>query len=308
MNINNFSAFIRTTVMSVALFFYCIASNAETRICSAILALPVTISTPGIYCLKRDLSTQLSTGAAITITANNVTIDFNGRTLSGAAGPGSQAFGVYAADRSNLTLRNGTITGFNIGVFLDDTDRDYSNSGSHLLEGLTVDGNTVTGLQIEGRTNTLNKNRVTDTGGSTVAGGIEVTGILINGPQTMVLDNTVARTVASGNGTARGIQVSASDADDSAMTLIRDNRISNTITAGTGKTYGIDIRTGGKVLLQSNVIINPSYTSGNEPLETGSGTAGILGFNASETVCSDNRIAYFVQGFADCADDGNTAF
>ena len=58
-------------------------AHAETINCTNITTLPATISTPGIYCLKQDESTAIESGAAIAITANNVTLDCNGYRLGG---------------------------------------------------------------------------------------------------------------------------------------------------------------------------------------------------------------------------------
>ncbi|HEY0661599.1 MAG TPA: hypothetical protein VGD21_09825, partial [Lysobacter sp.] len=40
-------------------------------------SLPATITTQGTWCLRKDLSTAMSSGNAITIATNNVTIDCN---------------------------------------------------------------------------------------------------------------------------------------------------------------------------------------------------------------------------------------
>src|SRR5690606_9034000 len=53
-------------------------------------SLPATISQQGVWCLRKNLSTNISTGHAITIAANNVTIDCNDFKIGGlAAGNGS---------------------------------------------------------------------------------------------------------------------------------------------------------------------------------------------------------------------------
>ena len=53
-----------------------------------ISSLPVTITTQGVWCLDRDLSTSNSAGPAVTIATNNVTVDCNGFKIGGlGAGP-----------------------------------------------------------------------------------------------------------------------------------------------------------------------------------------------------------------------------
>src|SRR5687768_7170485 len=60
-----------------------------------VTTLPATIATQGVWCLKQDLSTAITSGNAIAITANNVTLDCNGFKLGGlSAGPASTATGI----------------------------------------------------------------------------------------------------------------------------------------------------------------------------------------------------------------------
>jgi hypothetical protein len=73
---------------------------------------PATLSRPGRYKLTGNLVVPAS-NTAIQITANDVTVDLNGFTISGAV-PGSAARGIFAGtgvDRSRIA--NGTVTGFN---------------------------------------------------------------------------------------------------------------------------------------------------------------------------------------------------
>src|SRR5687768_16439274 len=82
--------------------------------------LPATISTQGTWCLKHDVSTAITSGNAITIAANNVTLDCNDFKVGGlAAGDSSAANGVYAASRLNATVRQCGVRGFSQGIWLD---------------------------------------------------------------------------------------------------------------------------------------------------------------------------------------------
>jgi parallel beta-helix repeat protein len=75
-----------------------------------ISALPLTISAPGSYYLTRNL-TATADGTAITVSADNVTIDLNGFTLAGG-GTGIRA-GIQApVAQKGLCVRNGTLTGW----------------------------------------------------------------------------------------------------------------------------------------------------------------------------------------------------
>src|SRR5690606_14995164 len=48
-------------------------------------SVPATITSQGVWCLRKDLSTAIASGSAITIATNNVTIDCNGFKLGGLA-------------------------------------------------------------------------------------------------------------------------------------------------------------------------------------------------------------------------------
>src|SRR5450756_2016927 len=85
-------------------------AQAETVNCTAITALPAVITVQGIYCFTGDLTTAMTIGSAIDIQTNNVVLDLNGFKLGGlAAGPGTLASGIFANNRQNITIRNGTV-------------------------------------------------------------------------------------------------------------------------------------------------------------------------------------------------------
>jgi hypothetical protein len=110
-------------------------ARAKTTQCEAIKSLPVTINRKGVYCLTEDFETNLNSGAAIKITANNVTIDLNGYKIENHAA-GTTASGIYAFRKKNITIRNGTIRGFYVGIWLKDS------STGHRIENIRTDGNT----------------------------------------------------------------------------------------------------------------------------------------------------------------------
>ena len=72
---------------------------------------------PGVYRLSS--SADLKTGA-ITIRGENITIDFNGATLAGAAqtaDPDTFAgVGILIEGGSKVTIRNAVIRGFKVGI------------------------------------------------------------------------------------------------------------------------------------------------------------------------------------------------
>jgi len=160
------------------------ATRGETVNCINITSLPATISSQGVYCLKQDIATAISSGNAITIATNNVTLDCNGFKLGGlGAGLSTLAKGVSATGRANVVVRNCNVRGFRMGIAL-------SGSG-HLVESNRLDGNTTHGILVEGENGMVRDNRVFDTGGVNVAsrgietsGSVDVVGNTVSGVET----------------------------------------------------------------------------------------------------------------------------
>jgi hypothetical protein len=91
--------------------------QAVTAAATRTLHRPTTITRPGLY----TVGSELAVGAgetAIVVRADDVTLDLGGRTLSGPGGPGS--IGVEIRGASNVTVHNGSLVGFGIGVMLTD--------------------------------------------------------------------------------------------------------------------------------------------------------------------------------------------
>jgi hypothetical protein len=95
-----------------------------------------TISQPGSYKLVNNLTFTGTTGVCLQITADFVTIDLVGFTITGPGlavpgGPNTTAI-ASGQDRTGITVRNGSISGFGVGVNLE-------GDGS-IVEGLRVFG------------------------------------------------------------------------------------------------------------------------------------------------------------------------
>lgn len=87
--------------------------------------LPYTVSEPGTYTVLRNL-TYNGTGPAITVTANNVSINFQNHTLTLN---NSQAIGVYAEKVSEFILENNIVQGASYaGVHLVDVSKAAINN------------------------------------------------------------------------------------------------------------------------------------------------------------------------------------
>jgi len=149
---------------------------AQTQTCEFPISLPgpqtttFTINAQGVHCLMTDvtMAASFTTGNATEIAANNVVLDLNGHKVGGlAAGPGSFARGIHAFQRKNLTIKNGTVRGFEIGIFL--ADFLPFPHGGHRVEAVRAEGNTASGIHVQGQGSVLRGNQVVDTRSSSAA-------------------------------------------------------------------------------------------------------------------------------------------
>jgi Periplasmic copper-binding protein (NosD) len=162
---------------------------------------PYTISTPNTsYRLTGSLTVPASTDG-IDVTAPNVTIDLNGFSITGAGG--TSAIGINATGEGDVTVENGTVTGFTSGSGID-----VGNNG--IVKNMHADSNG-TGI-IVGGTYAVVQACTTNSNGTA--------GILLNAAGSVISGNTV-------NGNGNGI-----NANLAASALIIGNTITNNTSDG----------------------------------------------------------------------------
>ena len=271
----------------------CLAQAAQSfdNCAGYITSLPAVITTQGTWCLKQDLATAINTGNAITINADDVTIDCNDYKLGGlAAGIGTQANGIVAGNRLNIAIRNCNIRGFLYGAFLWG-----SQGGAHVVEDNRFDLNTYIALLVAGDGSVVRRNRVFNTGGTTVA--MPSDGALGIGVQYSadVIDNTVSGVHATSgtNGTVAGISAQFAQPDEPGSS-ITGNRVRGLSATGTGTASGIISLFTAHLSIHSNDIV-------------GDGSAGGFGIicYSSSSHARNNVIDGFATGVSVCSDDGN---
>ncbi|MDJ0613450.1 MAG: hypothetical protein QNJ29_07205 [Rhizobiaceae bacterium] len=277
--------FLSAVVMAAMLIFGHIETRAETTECTEITSLPATITVQGVYCLKSDQSTNITNGSAITINTNNVTIDLNGWKLGGlAAGTGTFANGIYALDRKNITIRNGTIRGFSSAIHIDGMS---DTSSGHLIEHILADSNRYIGFQLEGSNLRVLNNSIINTGPHdlfTVAYGMFIN----SAPNSYIHGNTVS--VVDESLQAIGLRFTGAD-----RSVIINNRVLD-LKNGSNVVAGIQLLTSSRVFLNGNVL----STGGNGTLALSIST------NSENITCIDNAAHGFVSGFTSCdVDTGN---
>ncbi len=263
---------IPAAALAVSSFFSPV--HAETTLCTEITALPFTITTQGVYCLKKNLNVNLSAdgSAAITINAGNVMIDFNGfRVNNQAPLATNQANGVYAQNRKNITLRNGFIRGFYRGVYLEENATD--GSSSHLVEGIKIADSGTSGIRIDGDQSVIRDNRVLATGGGpfTRAFGI----VLQYADDGLIAGNIVAGVLETNFN--YGVYVLSSN-----RVKVTGNEISGVDGGTADRAIGLSI--GDHAIIARNRLLNDPAT----------GTGGIVEVVGSDNVsCLDNEIGGF---------------
>lgn len=243
------NAFSVTLVIVSALMFARVA-QAETVNCTAITALPHTITTSGTYCLTGSLSTSITSGTAIRIDTDDVALDLNGFTLDGSGGgAASIAHGISSYGRSNITVRNGTLKGFYSGAVIHSLTAPYDDARANIVEDLRVTGSLQKGIVFSGTGSIVRRNIVSNTGGTTTYPSLPVYGIHVRGAGNLVTDNRVLDTDATleANTDAAGIYITYSPG-----LVIRGNTVSNTVASGT--SYGIRVNVAGASLLRGNVV------------------------------------------------------
>src|SRR5262249_2449239 len=134
--------------------------------CLPILAVPITIATPGSYCLVRTVSTPIRAGAAITLAADGISLDLKGFTLAGPGGVRSQAVGVFADQHKNLSVSNGTVRGFLAGVLFSQQPP-YTTPQGLSVDKLKALANFEAGIWLEGQGSNVTHSTVMATGRST---------------------------------------------------------------------------------------------------------------------------------------------
>lgn len=254
-----------------------------------ITTLPTVITTQGVWCMSADATTPITSGNAILVQTNNVTIDCNNFKLGGlAAGTGTATVGIMATSLLNLTVRNCIIRGFKYGVRL-------TGGGGHLIEDSTFDGITYDGIYASSDGLIVRNNAFYNTGGSTTtnfpaamdfpgATGAVVTGNTINGifAANTFTDSNAAAIYAAG----------------CSHCVIADNNIVDVVSNGVNNATGIYSGSRNKVM--RNTISALFSPGGNE--------AGIT--CASSAMIAGNLVTTATPGFEfqnTCVDAGGNA-
>ena len=206
---------------------------AGAATCRFIFGVSQPITQPGLYCFARNVAT--TNGSGLVIRADNVTVDFAGYKLSTTPIPGSTAIttGVDAAQNQNITIKNGTIQGYVIGINLGERVP-TSDVGNFVVTNMRIDQGNAPGFRVVSifalaSSFTLTNNTITNLSGAEAMGMLtHGTGSTIPAPGKIVITgNRIDRLTASAGNNAVGIIV-----DGGAETLVNDNVITEVYSGG----------------------------------------------------------------------------
>ncbi len=226
---------------------------ADTAHCTAITSLPTTLSSAGLYCINQDFAYG-GVGPAITITADNVSVDLNGHTIRATRSPGDAEVsyqGVSVSGHKYFSIIDGTISGFTIAIFVSDTSKAVAEGG--LIANLQiVKSPNPMGIFCNGCI--VRNNIVTDTHPLSSQNTDSAIAILVDGIGNQVMGNHVFETV---NGSAATLPGAAIEVDGS-HSIASNNYVSNTTLATTTVLYGIRV-SGTGMLVSDNQVQNLFY-------------------------------------------------
>lgn len=162
------------------------------------------LSRSGCYFLATNLVGNSTNIDGISISADHITLDFNGFALINTSGPEVSAEGVSITARDNITVRNGTIQGFLRGIFAN------GNCPGILVENMRLATNYQRGIMLslptDGVGGIVRYNYVYGTGGTTTgAANQEIRGIEVSGGSFVVEHNVVVGVYGKGTSAGFGI-------------------------------------------------------------------------------------------------------
>lgn len=179
----------------------CSPLHAEVTNCTPITTVPFVVTKPGIYCLtgnqKFDPGNAAAVAAleAINVQADFVTLDLNGWMIDGRGfGLAGDKVGIRVPNGQHyVTIRNGTVNGFRIGVAIGNWGTSSIGLG-HLVENLAVFNSSTLAISTSSDNSVIRNNRIDRFGGYPAVGdGIPIaTAIMNTGRGNRILGNEIA--------------------------------------------------------------------------------------------------------------------
>jgi hypothetical protein len=212
------------TVTPATADFYVIAGGG--RLGTAITSVPFPITSPGLYYLTNNLTSSGTNNYAITVDADDVTIDLNGFCLTGPGkGSGMNNSGIVVMDpRTNVEIRNGSIKAFGYGGIVS-----QNNCTAIRVVGVRVRDIGLNGIFLTGSGNLAMDCAVMNAGGNGIDVGISS---LVKGSQ-LVGNFGYGIRVASGSAAVGNTAVGNTTGITAQLgSLVTDNTVSGNSAKG----------------------------------------------------------------------------
>jgi hypothetical protein len=257
-----------------------LASRAAPPCTGYIDAVPAVVSSRGRWCLRKNLGTAMSSGAAVTIAANDVTIDCDRYGINGlSGGDASTATGIQAIGRAGVRVERCLTRGFRTGVGL---------SGSRLIVvDNFVDQAKRIGIDITGDSSELRDNTINDIGGNNVPTSA-VYGMRVAGTVDVVDNRVINLRHRLNDPYAAGIGVQVNGNPGG---LIRGNVLLGQPAEYGASSYGIRLATSAGAIVHGNYV---------DKFDRG------VACDSTSIVVADNALHDVAEPAPGCTVDGST--
>lgn len=160
--------------------------SANGQECYVVDSEHTVLKKPGAYCLEEDLVIT-KPSKAIVISASNITLDLNGYTIRYEGEMSSGVVAIQSNGHNHVTITNGAIEGFYIGIRASGNNLSFRNLHIHDIRFMGM-------LVTEGEHITIEDNLVEDVSRKermSDSEGAYATGIQLRGNDVIVINNTI---------------------------------------------------------------------------------------------------------------------
>lgn len=204
---------------------------ADAVPCRPIPSLPFTIEASGSYCLTNDLVSSDAAAPAITVSADDVTIDLASYTILGLMDKKVLQIRILGDGVKRLLIQHGSILGFGYGIQI-------RSGGGHAsdiwIRNISFKQNSFRGLADSAARSTIENNEFQVTGGTLVFPDAYAMAIEHDGHDCRIAGNRIYDTYPMGIGEGVGIYLDKPDG-----CVISGNRIENSAHHEHMRTFGM---------------------------------------------------------------------
>lgn len=209
---------------------------------------PIWINVSGSYVLTSNIVINSGVSAGILINTDNVTLDLNGHSIIGPGGDYGE--GIFAHDRNDIIIMNGTIQNFGNGGIRLDSSTSSSDKGIQ-IKNITVSHNGGTGITAWGPSLLINCTALSNgSGGIFTSGGggriinCHASGNASNGISTS--NSSITDSISNSNGTSgfycsRHCSITNSTANSNTTGFEASKSTLINCSANENTSYGFDI-------------------------------------------------------------------